>query len=124
MSATGSAGVLTFESPWVVNQAARASRIRSCSALSVFPTIRRTSQRLHHKGIREGADAGIPSGAHGETVALPGVNFCHLENQPVALGDLSPDHCVWPQAQPFRCLAGALKVREKVWHVSSRSSRR
>src|SRR2546427_12417849 len=56
MSATGSAGVLTFESPWVVNQSARAFRISSCSALSVFPTIRRTSQRLGHKGIREGAD--------------------------------------------------------------------
>src|SRR2546425_1224726 len=56
MSATGSAGVLTFESPWVVNQSARAFRISSCSALSVFPTIRRTSQRLGHKGIRGGAD--------------------------------------------------------------------
>src|SRR5207245_181318 len=55
MSATGSAGVLTFESPWVVNQSARAFRISSCSALSVFPTIRRTSQRLGHKGIREGS---------------------------------------------------------------------
>src|SRR5256885_7927481 len=56
MSATGSAGVLTFESPWVVNHSARAFRISPCSALSVFPTIRGTSQRLGHKGIREGAD--------------------------------------------------------------------
>src|SRR2546428_6793550 len=63
MSATGSAGVLTFERPWVVNQAARASRIRSCSAPSVFPTIQSTSQRLHHKAIREGAEGSASSTA-------------------------------------------------------------
>src|SRR2546426_5659050 len=56
MSATGSAGLLTFESPWVVNQVARVFRMRSCSALSVFPTIRPTSQRLRHKGIPGRAD--------------------------------------------------------------------
>src|SRR6266705_6564218 len=76
MSATGSAGVLTFESPWVVNHAASASRIRSCSALSLFPTIPPTSQRLHHKGIREGADAGLLNQGLGEVLGLPSPNFC------------------------------------------------
>src|SRR2546426_6177835 len=60
MSATGSAGVFTFESPWVVNHLARAFRMRSCSVLSVFPTIRSTSQRLHHKDIRESGDTVPP----------------------------------------------------------------
>src|SRR3989449_7276252 len=60
MSATGSAGVFTFESPCVVNHVARAFRMRSCSVLSVFPTIRSTSQRLHHKDIRESGDTVPP----------------------------------------------------------------
>src|SRR2546428_12337377 len=72
MSATGSAGVLTFESPWVVNQAASALRICACSALSVFPTIRPTSRRLHHKGIRQGADTGSPNRGLGQTADAAG----------------------------------------------------
>src|SRR2546427_9409471 len=76
MSATGSAGVLTFESPWVVNQAASALRICACSALSVFPTIRPTSRRLHHKGIRQGADTGSPNRGLGQTADAAGALLC------------------------------------------------